>query len=248
MPRLIHTTEHKCKLFRDMINEITHPKVLDSSYIDRFPLRQHILKRKSSLDKEMRLSAQLKDWDTVEKLMMERTTLENKMLKDILDLELALFYDTSWLVNTKTKKCGNDSLFATININPKVSGEKMKEIMDNMRKYAFKGKLKENKYCIEYASATDTHGKNTHAHWAFKTSYSKLRCGGVGVRDNYNSNDRSAKAYIQRFFQQHYPELNYDIRVEGSNYNNRLLYIEKDDEIKYGKYPEGTTNIKYISE
>lgn len=251
MPRKIYTSLELAQLFKDHINRITHPNKLLSTYEELFDgwfastLRERLL----VIRKEKRLQAQLKDWDALENLSNEELALERRMLDHIVQLQLKLFDSAQHIIIKKeaTKKCGNDSLFATININPKVSGEIMKEIMDKMRQYAFKDKLQENMYCIEYASSTETHGRNTHAHWAFKTSYSKLRPGGIGIRNNISPDDRSAKGYIQRFFAKYYPDLNYDIRVEGSNYNNRLLYINKDDEVKYGKYPLDCENKKYIS-
>lgn len=232
MTHLLLTTETKKEALRNHLIELTDPRTLLINYENQFGcndnMRSHLEETRLAITDAMIN----KNYHRVEEQSLYLHQLEDKMRQKLIDLEITLFRQCQhMIIEPHEKKPRMDSYFTTINLSPRPTGEKMIEIMNCLRLNCFaKNKLKDNIYAIEFASKTkENHGYNTHAHWLYKTTYSKLRPGGFVITDNYNPNDRSATGIVARCLTKYYPQYKFDIRTDSSIYENRKKYVIKEE-------------------
>lgn len=191
--------------------------------------------RINELDKRIAVADKSNDFASLENFSSQRQKLLDDMSKIIVNVNNKTFQQ---LINIgclkpsqHSRRPKSDCIFMTLNTfgHNKLNGNDLKTMMPQLILNTLDPKrLKDFSWCIEYGEK----GNNPHVHFAFKHTYAKLHHGGTCVNSDAVNNDRSYKTRVQKYLNEFYPYIQYDLRVEGGVYSGRLVYIKKDEDPK----------------
>ena len=136
-------------------------------------------------------------------------------------------YPASAFIDKRKKP--SDSVWFTLNTfgENKLNKEELIELINKLLKASTFKQVNEYVWSIELGEQKN----NPHCHFLCKHSYVGCDAGaGSGTHNTPLPYRKTFKYKVDKFLRKHYPDIQYDIRVEPSLYVNRKKYVIKDGE------------------